>query len=303
MSLCSAASPRAHARRPLGCAAGRAPDRLPHVPASSTVQPPLPAAAAAAAALLVQGQVPLQDAQGAGRGAAGAQVQVSGSSPRSAAPQVHSLHACLLPAPPAVHPCPASAPAPSCSTSQQLMFAYHLAHKLLPHVERIMAAQQEEVGTRLGRARCAVLGRQERAAAQEGREATQEGRGAAACGCTLLHQTSRLLGRICAGMLLIPPRFGADTSQGTPQAAEAVLLTLVCMPAGPAGCGCRHRPAGRARGTDWVLAQPPRSTLGSVPPLASFPGPSAVPSTLAVSPGSGTCYFPVAVPWLATLTC
>ncbi|EFN51679.1 hypothetical protein CHLNCDRAFT_139911 [Chlorella variabilis] len=35
-------------------------------------------------------------------------------------------------------------PEPRFSTSQQLMFAYHLAHKLLPHVERIMAAQQEE---------------------------------------------------------------------------------------------------------------------------------------------------------------
>lgn len=35
-----------------------------------------------------------------------------------------------------------------CSTSQQLMFAYYLAHKLLPAVEGIMGLHEEEVSTR-----------------------------------------------------------------------------------------------------------------------------------------------------------
>ncbi len=37
-------------------------------------------------------------------------------------------------------------PRSNCSESRQIVLAYHLAHRLLPAVEHIMALHQEEVG-------------------------------------------------------------------------------------------------------------------------------------------------------------
>lgn len=63
---------------------------------------------------------------------------------RCAAPLPEITHPTLmLPPPPLLRRLPA------CSPSQQLMFAFSLAHRLLPEVERIVGLHQEEVGGEL----------------------------------------------------------------------------------------------------------------------------------------------------------